>query len=165
MAAVGVPVGFGRAILGAMRRIVAETLIGASKDEVWALLDDLAGMPRWLARVRAVTSISGPAHVGTMYRERTSILGIPSARDWEITEHRKPTRQVRVAEEGGLRRRMTLVLEPRGTGTLLHATMELESRMPGLAGALTEAAAWLPAAWGIRSFAESVKRAFEEATR
>jgi uncharacterized protein YndB with AHSA1/START domain len=148
-----------------MRRIVAETLIGASKDEVWALLDDLAGMPRWLARVRAVTSISGPAHVGTMYRERTTILGIPSARDWEITEHRKPTRQVRVAEDGGLRRQMTLVLEPRGTGTLLHATMELQTIMPGPAGALLEMAASLTAAWGIRTFTESVKRAFEDAAR
>jgi uncharacterized protein YndB with AHSA1/START domain len=148
-----------------MRRIVAEVLIGASKDEVWALLDDLAGMPRWLARVRAVTSISGPAHVGTMYRERTSILGIPSARDWEITEHRKPTRQVRVAEDGGLRRKMTLVLEPRGTGTLLHATLELQTIMPGPAGALLEMAAALTAAWGIRTFAESAKRAFEDSPR
>jgi uncharacterized protein YndB with AHSA1/START domain len=148
-----------------MRRIVAETLIGASKDEVWALLDDLAGMPRWLARVRSVTSISGPAHVGTVYRERTSFLGLPGARDWEITEHRKPTRQVRVAEDGGLRRQMTLVLEPRGSGTLLHATMELRTIMPGPAGALLEMAASLPAGWGIRSFAESVKRAFEDAAR
>ena len=148
-----------------MRRIVAETLIGASKDEVWALLDDLAGMPRWLARVHAVTSISGPAHAGTVYRERTSFMGLHSARDWEILEHRRPTRQVRVAEEGGLRRQMTLVLEPRGTGTLLHATMELHSSMPGLAGAIQEAAALLPATWGLRSFAGSVKGAFEDAPR
>jgi len=148
-----------------MRRIVAETLIGASKDEVWALLDDLAGMPRWLARVRAVTSISGPAHAGTMYRERTSFLGLPSARDWEITEHRKPSRQVRVAEDGGLRREMTLVLEPRGTGTLLHATLTLQAIMPGPAGSLLEMAASWPAGWGLRSFAGSAKRAFEDAPR
>ncbi len=148
-----------------MRRIVAETLIGASKDEVWALLDDLAGMPRWLPRVRAVTSISGPARTGTVYRERSSFLGLPGARDWEIAQHRRPTRQVRVAEDGGLRREMTLVLEPRGTGTLLHATLTLHALMPGPAGALLEMVASWPAAWGLRSFAGSAKRAFEDAAR
>ena len=148
-----------------MRRIVAETLIGASRDEVWALLDDLAGMPRWLPRVRAVTSISGPAHVGTVYRERTSLLGLASARDWEIAEYRPPVRQVRIAEEGGLHRAMILVLEHRGTGTLLHATIELQSRMPGMAGSIQELAAVVPAAWGIRSFARAAKRSFEDARR
>jgi hypothetical protein len=72
---------------------------------------------------------------------------------------------VRVAEDGGLRREMTLVLEPRGTGTLLHASMTLQSIMPGPAGVLLEMAASLTAGWGLRTFAESAKRAFEDSNR
>ena len=61
-----------------MRHVEAEALVGASRDEVWELLDDLEDMPRWLPRVRAV-SPSGPAHVGTLYQVRTVTLGNSSS--------------------------------------------------------------------------------------
>ena len=72
-----------------MRRVEAEALVGAPRDDVWQLLDDLEGLPRWLPGIRAVT-VSGPAHVGTLYRERSVVLGMPRTRDWEIEQHRPP---------------------------------------------------------------------------
>ncbi len=143
-----------------MRRVEAEALVGASRDEVWLLLDDLVGMPRWLPRVRAV-SPSGPAHVGTLYRERTTLLGIPRTRDWEIVEHRRPVRQVRLAADGGLERALVLGLDARGSGTRLRAEVELRSGLPFPLGMLHEMLATFAAGIAARSLVGAVKRAFE----
>jgi hypothetical protein len=144
--------------------VEAEALVGASRDEVWELLDDLEGLPRWLRRVRAV-SASGPAHVGTLYRERTSSLGLPGVRDWEIVEHRRPVRQVRLAYDAGLERALILTLDARGTGTRLHAVVELRSSLPFPLGPAHELLATLPAGWAARGLVQSAKRTFEEAPR
>ena len=37
-----------------MRRAEADGLVGASRDEVWELYDDIAGTPRWVPSVREV---------------------------------------------------------------------------------------------------------------
>jgi hypothetical protein len=58
-----------------MRHVEAEALVGASRDEVWRLYDDITGMPRWVPFVREIDYVSGPAHVGTVYRvDRTSVV-------------------------------------------------------------------------------------------
>ncbi len=62
-----------------MRRVEADALVGASRDEVWELYDDIAGTPRWVPFVREILYVSGPARVGTVYRERTRIVGIPGS--------------------------------------------------------------------------------------
>ena len=147
-----------------MRCVEAEALVGAPRDEVWELLDDLEGMPRWMPRVRAV-SPSGPAHVGTLYRVRTSTLGLPGIRDWEIVEHRRPLRQVRVAFDGRLERALVLVLDARGTGTRLHAEVELRSSLPRPVRLVHEMLATFAAGWSVRSLVHAVKRAFEDAPR
>lgn len=146
---------------GTMRRVEADELVGASRDEVWDLFDDIAGLPRWLPRVRAVSSVSGPARVGTVYRERTSLLGVPGSRDWEIVEHRRPARQVRVAFDGGLERALILTLEARGTGTRVSAEVELRSSLPMPLSLLHEMLATFPAGWAARGFVQATKRAFE----
>jgi hypothetical protein len=143
-----------------MRRVEAEALVGASRDEVWQLLDDLEGMPRWRSGVRTVIP-SGPAHVGTLYRERTVMLGMPRTRDWEIVEHRPLTRQVRVARDGSLERAMVLTLDARGSGTRLRAETELRSSLGGPFGLVHEMLATFPAGASARAFVEAVKRAFE----
>jgi carbon monoxide dehydrogenase subunit G len=143
-----------------MRRVEAEALVGASRDEVWQLLDDLEGMPRWLPGVRAV-STSGPAHVGTLYRERSVVLGFPRTRDWEIAEHRPPHRQVRVAHDGTLERALVLTLDVRGSGTRLRAELELRSSLPFPAGLLHEMLATFAAGASARRRVQAVKRAFE----
>jgi carbon monoxide dehydrogenase subunit G len=147
-----------------MRRVEAEALVGASRDEVWELLDDLEGMPRWVPGVRSV-SPSGPAHVGTLYRMRTSTLGLPGVRDWEIVEHRRPLRQVRVAFDGNIERALVLVLDARGTGTRLHAEMELRSSLAFPFGLVHEMLATFTAGGSVRSLVHAAKRAFEDAPR
>ena len=143
-----------------MRRVEAEALVGASRDEVWQLLDDLEGMPRWLPGVRAV-SASGPAHVGTLYQERTDIAGIPRTRHWEIQEHRSQTRQVRVARGTSLERALVLTLDSRGSGTRLRAEVELRSSLIGPLGLAHEMLATFSAGASARRLVGAVKRAFE----
>ena len=150
---------------GPMRRVEADALVGASRDEVWELLDDIAGITRWLPGVRAISSISGPAHVGTTWRERSATFGIPSARTWEIAEHRRPARQVRVAVDGGMARDLVLTLEGRGTGTRLRAELELRSAVPWPLGLVHEMLATFPARWAVRSFVGAAKRVFEGTER
>jgi carbon monoxide dehydrogenase subunit G len=147
-----------------MRRVEAEELVGASRDEVWELLDDLEGMPSWLPRVRAITA-SGPAHAGTLYRERTSTFGVPGLRDWEIVEHRRPTRQVRVAFDGGLERAIVFTLEARGTGTRLHVEVELRSSLPVPLGLVHEMLATFGAGPAAHQLVQAVKRTLEDAPR
>jgi carbon monoxide dehydrogenase subunit G len=143
-----------------MRRVAAEALVGASRDEVWQLLDDLESMPRWLPGVRAVAS-SGPTRAGTRYRTRTSVLGVVRRRDWEVVEHRPPHRQVRVASEASLERRLVLTLDTRGSGTRLHAEVEFRSTLPFPMGAAHEVAAAAWSAGSAQRLVGAVKRAFE----
>jgi carbon monoxide dehydrogenase subunit G len=147
-----------------MRRVEAEALVGASRDEVWQLLDDLEGMPRWLPGVRAVVS-SGPAHVGTLYEEQSEILGVPRTRHWEIAEHRSPVRQVRVARDGRLERALILSLDARGSGTRVRAQLELRSTLARPIGAIHEMLATFGGGAAARRLVGAVKRAFEGSPR
>ena len=71
-----------------MRRVEAEALVGARREEVWQLYDDIAGTPRWVPFVDEILYVSGPARVGCVYRERTRLAGLPATEQWEIVEHR-----------------------------------------------------------------------------
>jgi len=144
-----------------MRRVEAEALVGASREEVWELYDDIAGTPRWVPHVVEVVYVSGPARVGTVYRERTRRLGVRGAGQWEIVEHRRPTRQVRVCHDGSLHRALVITFEARGTGTWVHQAAEVRSRLWGPLGWLHEAVAIVPAGWGVSATVAGAKRAFE----
>jgi uncharacterized membrane protein len=140
-----------------MRRVEADALVGASRDEVWQLYDDIAGMPRWVPSVREVLYVSGPSRVGTVYRERNRL----STTQWEIVEHRRPTRQVHLAAEGALERARILTFEARGSGTWVHQALELRSSLWGPVGWLHElTAAMLAGAW-VQATVASAKRSFE----
>jgi carbon monoxide dehydrogenase subunit G len=143
-----------------MRRVEAEALVGASRDEVWRLLDDLEGMPRWLPGIRMVTT-SGPAHVGTLYREQSALLGFPRTREWEIAEHRPLQRQTRVSRDGSLERELVLMLDTRGSGTRLRAELRLRSSLGFPGGRLLEILATFTAGPSARRLVGAVKRAFE----
>ena len=149
-----------RAILVPMRRVEAEALVGAPRDEVWQLLDDLEGMPRWMPGVRAVSS-SGPAHKGTLYQERSVVLGMPRTQRWEIADHRPATRQARVSRDGALEQTLLLQLDARGSGTRLHAEIQLRSSLPLPLGPLHEMLATFAAGPRARALTAGVKRAFE----
>ncbi len=143
-----------------MRRVEAEALVGAPRDEVWRLLDDLEGMPRWLPRVRAV-SASGPIRVGALYRERSAALGVPRTREWEVVDYRPPVRQTRRTRDGTLERTVVLTLDARGSGTRLRAEVELRSTLAAPLGTVHEVLSMLGACLGARGFARAVKGAFE----
>lgn len=144
-----------------MRRVDAEALVGASRDEVWDLYDDIAGTPRWVPFVETIVYVSGPSRVGTVYRERTRMLGLPLLGQWEIVEHRRPVRQVHVSFDNGLETALIISFEARGTGTLVHQAAELRSRLWGPFGWLHEVLASVPAGHGIRLAVGGAKRTFE----
>jgi hypothetical protein len=144
-----------------MRRVEAEALVGASRDEVWDLYDDIAGAPRWIPAVREILYISGPARVGTVYRERTSLLGIPSTAQWEVVEHRRPRMQVRASEDAWIARMLTLSFEGRGSGTRVSHMVEIRSKLWGPIGWLHEQLAAVIAGADVRATAAAAKRAFE----
>jgi hypothetical protein len=148
-----------------MRRVEAAALVGASRDEVWDLYDDIAGTSRWVPSVREILYVSGPARVGTVYRERTRVMGIPGAAQWEVTEHRRPVRQVHVSAAGALERTRVITFEARGSGTWVHQAAEVRSSLWGPIGFLHEVLAILPASLGVRSTVVGAKRAFEGSPR
>ena len=140
-----------------MRRVEAEALVGASRDEVWRLYDDIAGTPRWVPGVREIVYVSGPARMGTVYRERTRL----GTAQWEIVEYRRATRQVHQSAEGPLERIRVLSFEARGSGTWVHEALELRSRLWGPFGWLHELLAALPAGMDVQGTVSAAKRSFE----
>jgi hypothetical protein len=144
-----------------MRIVEAEALVGASRDEVWRLYDDIAGMPRWVPFVREIVYVSGPSRVGTVYRERGRFAGLPSTEQWEIVEYRRQTLQVHATRNRALEVRIVVRFEARGTGTLVHQAAELQSRLWGPIGWLHEILVAVPAGWSVRGAVAGAKRAFE----
>lgn len=146
-----------------MRRVQSPALVGASRDEVWRLYDDLRGAPGWMPGVRGIEYVSGPAGLGTVYRERTTGLAglFGGTRQWEIVEHRPLVRQVRLSRGGAMERRLVIRLEGRGTGTRVRQAVELRSALWGPVGWLHEQLAAIPAAWWVRATVSEVKRTFE----
>ena len=68
--------------------------------EVWEPYDDIAGTPRWVPYVERVLYVSGPARVGTVYREQTRLGMVRGTSQWEIVEHdRRRGRQVYVSTD------------------------------------------------------------------
>ena len=144
-----------------MRHVEAEALVGASRDEVWRLYDDVAGMPRWVPFLREIVYVSGPSRVGTVYRGRGRLTGLPGAEQWEIVEYRRPSIQVHVARGRGLEVTLVIRLEGRGTGTWVHLGAELRSGLWGPLGWLHEAVLAVPVSSNVRAAAAGAKRSFE----
>jgi len=144
-----------------MRRVEAEALVGASREEVWQLYDDIEDTPRWVPFVSEILYLSGPARAGTVYRERTTLAGVPSTQQWEIVEHRRPSRQVHASEAFGVATRLIITFEGRGTGTWVLQAAEVRSNLWGPLGWLHEALLSIPARWGVEAAVAGAKRAFE----
>lgn len=147
-----------------MRRVEAEALVGASRGEIWQLLDDLGGLASWLPGVAEVRLLGGPPGRGTRYRVRMR-AGLGGEADWVVDEHRRPARQVHATEDARLARRRILTLEQRGTGTRVHETVELRSALHAPAGWLHEVVAGVREGWLADRRAAALKRLFEERGR
>jgi hypothetical protein len=89
------------------------------------------------------------------------VLGMRRTRDWEVVEHRPPHRQVRLASDGSLERRLVLTLDARGSGTRLHAELLFQSSLPFPVGLVHEVAAAAWSAGTAQALVGAVKRAFE----
>jgi hypothetical protein len=131
--------GVANARLRRMRRVEATALIASPADRAFALYDDIPNTPDWVPFVSEILSVSpGRTGVGTIYREKTRLLGIPSVQEWRIVEHRPPREQVHVSPDLGMESRLTMTFVTRGSGTLLTQAVELDSRLPGPLGWLHE---------------------------
>ena len=148
-----------------MRRVEAEALVGARREEVWQLYDDIPGTPRWVPFVEEVLYVSGPARAGTVYRERTKLGGLPATEQWEIVEYKPMSRQVHVSFAHAMESALVISFEARGTGTWVHQAAELRSTLWGPLGWLHELLASFPAGHGVRAAVMGAKRAFEEGLR
>ena len=148
-----------------MRRVAAEALVGASRDEVWDIYDDIEGTPGWMPGLQEILYVSGPARLGTVYRSRSRTALIPSTAQWEIVEYRRPVRQVHVSMAGALETLHVVTFEARGSGTWIRQVTEVSSSLWGPIGMLHELVAVFPAGRNVRSAVAAAKRRFEGSPR
>ena len=147
------PARFGRA-RAVMRIVMAAFFIGGFVLHMTALDALVAITPDWVPFVSEILSVSpGRTGVGTVYREKTRLLGIPSVQEWRIVEHRPPREQVHASHDMGMDSRLTMTFVTRGSGTLLTQAVDLDSRLPGPLGWLHEL---LVAAVAGRSMASAI---------
>ena len=148
-----------------MRRVAAEALVGASRDEVWDLYDDIEGTPGWVPGVLEILYVSGPARLGTVYRSRTRTALVPSTAQWEIVEYRRPVRQVHVSSAGALETLRVVSFDARGSGTWIRQVMEVSSSLWGPIGMAHELVAVVLAGRNVRAAVAAAKRRFEGSPR
>ena len=148
-------------ILAAMRTVEAEALVGASRDEVWQLYDDIRGTPRWVPFVSEILYVSGPDARRHRLPRAHAPRRLPTVEQWEIVEHRRPTRQVHVSYAFGMESGCHHVrgarhrhLGPPGGGAAIAAVGPVR---------LGRTRRWssIPAGWGVRAAVSGAKRAFE----
>ena len=152
----------GSGILAVMRRVEAEALVGASRDEVWQLYDDIEGTPLWVPFVSEILYVSGPARVGTIYRERTRLGGHPDRR--AVGDRRAPPPDAPGPRLGRVRDGER-ARSSRSTGAArAPGSTRRPSSGPGCgarSAGLHEALVAIPAGWGVRAAVNGAKRAFE----
>lgn len=121
-----------------MRTIRASRLIDAPRERVWALYDDIPNTPAWVPFSEEILYVSGPAAVGTVYRERTRLGGIADVGEWTITHHDAPRRQVHRSTDKGMDSTLIITMVAVGGRTHLTQVVILRSRLPGVLGWLHE---------------------------
>ena len=75
-----------------MSRIEVSVDIGASPQVVWDLVSDLRRVPEWIEDTLKMLSVEPePAQLGTVYRERSRIVGpLSQVTTWKISEFDPP---------------------------------------------------------------------------
>ena len=140
-------------------------LVASPADRVFAFYDDIAGTPDWVPFVTEIVSVTpGRTGVGTVYRERTRLLLMPSTEEWRIGEHRPPREQVHVSSDLGMESKLTILFVTRGSGTQLTQQVDLRSRLPGPFGWLHELLAAAIASRSMASAVAGAKKALEHMT-
>src|SRR5687768_10821863 len=121
-----------------MRRLRGSIRIDVPPERVWDLYADVQGSVDWVPFVQEILSVSGPAGLGQVYRERTKLGGISDVAEWTVIEWDPPRRQVQRSTGKGMDSRLFIEVEPAGDGTVARQDIVLESRAPGLLGLLHE---------------------------
>ena len=142
-------------------RITATIRIDASPQEVWDLYADVEGSVEWVPFAEEILSVSGPAGLGQVYRERTRLGGIADVAEWTVIEWDPPRRQVQRSTGKGMESRLMIEVEPDGPGALARQGVSLDSRAPGLLGWVHERIFGMVARRGIESSLRAAKRRLE----
>jgi hypothetical protein len=146
-----------------MRTIRASRLIDAPRERVWALYDDIPNTPAWVPFTEEVLAVSGPAGVGTVYRERTRLGGISDVGEWTITHHEPPLRQVHLSTDKAMDSTLIITMLEVGRRTHLTQVVVLRSRLPGLLGRLHERLFAIVGRTGIEGAVSAAQRWFSTA--
>lgn len=144
-----------------MKRVGVTTTVRAEPMRVWDLYADVEGSVEWVPFMEQVVYISGPAGLGQVYRERTSLGGVSGISEWRVVEWDPPRRQVQLSRDFGMESRLVIELEPYGDGTRLRQSAEISSRLPGPLGWLHERLAATVAGRGIRAAVTAARRRLE----
>ena len=144
-----------------MRHLRATIEIAAPPERVWALYADVERSVDWVPFAEEILSISGPAGLGQVYRERTRLGGISGVAEWTIVEWDPPHRQVQRSTGNGMDSRLVIAIEPSPTGTRARQEAILQSRAPGPIGWLHERVFGMVAARGIASALRAAKEYLE----
>lgn len=122
----------------AMRIIRATCTVPAPRTSVWGLYDDIANTPAWVPFSEEILYLSGPAAVGTVYRERTRLGGLSDVGEWTIVHHDAPRRQVHHSSDRRMDSSLVITMTEVGGQTRLAQVVILRSRLPGPLGRLHE---------------------------
>jgi hypothetical protein len=144
-----------------MRRLGASIRIEATPQRVWDLYADVQGSVAWVPFAEEILSVSGPAGLGQVYRERTRLGGISDVAEWTIIEWDPPRRQVQQSLGKGMDSRLAIVVEPDGRGALARQEVTLDSRAPGPFGWLHERLFGVVARRGVEAALRAAKATLE----
>jgi hypothetical protein len=145
-------------------RVAVSTWIDAAPRAVWDLYADVEGSVDWVPFAEEILSLSGPAGLGQVYRERTRLGGISDIAEWTIVEWDPPRRQVQRSTGKGMDSRLVIEVAPATDGSTVRQEAILESRAPGPLGWLHERIFGTVARRGISSALRAAKQRLEART-
>jgi hypothetical protein len=144
-----------------MRRIRASIRVDAAPQQVWDLYADVKGSVDWVPFAEEILSISGPAGLGQVYRERTRLAGISDVAEWTVIEWEPPRRQVQRSTGKGMDSRLVIAVESDGDGSIASQEAILDSFAPGPIGWLHERIFGIVARRGIVAALQAAKATLE----
>ncbi len=144
-----------------MHHLRASIRIEAAPQRVWDLYADVEGSVAWVPFAEEILSVSGPAGLGQVYRERTRLGGISDVAEWTIVEWDPPRRQVQRSLGKGMDSRLVIAVEPNGSGAIARQEVILDSRAPGPLGWLHERVFGVIARRGVEAALRAAKATLE----
>ncbi len=144
-----------------MRRVEASTWIAAEPQVAWDLYADVERSVEWVPFAEEILYMSGPAGLGQVYRERTSLGGVSDVAEWKVIEWDPPRRQVQLSLGKKAESRLTIEIVPERGGARVTQAAELRSQLPGPIGRVHEWVFGMVALRGLRAAIDAAKRTLE----